>query len=401
MKVKVAKWYSGASSPVTFMIDDLANVYIDVNGNNIPDPGEDWGHFRDQENSTFNYLKKNLLDRFPKIKTTFFVPLDRRPLREDHDYNAHFGPINESPEIEEFFRKIHNNEKFEIAYHGLTHGISGTAETPFVQEWLSYETLDEALNTISKGREMFFEVFKENPVGGKYCGYARNSFSDESIDKSGFYWWCRFWDRVNSEFKDKQKFMPRYFGENNVIDIPTTLAGNLFLVPAINPIKQIVKKIIGKKIITKESIFSKGYKQIDSLLRNRQVISVQEHIAPSRTDGKRQGLNIFDDMESLLEIFSYLSNKNVWYATCSQIAQYFEFYSAAKCKIDKDKFNFEYTGRNFCKQNITLIFSNVEKPFKIESDNGVTYTPEVNKDDNTYFIKDFPAVTKNYKIISV
>ena len=31
MEIKIAKWYKNANSPVLFMIDDFANVWIDLN----------------------------------------------------------------------------------------------------------------------------------------------------------------------------------------------------------------------------------------------------------------------------------------------------------------------------------------------------------------------------------
>ena len=60
------------------------------------------------------------------------------------------------------------------------------------------------------------------------------------------------------------------------------------------------------------------------MLKVKQIISIQEHISPARTDGKRQILNIFDDEKSLIKIFgSYLKNENVWFATCTEIAKLF------------------------------------------------------------------------------
>lgn len=75
----------------------------------------------------------------------------------------------------------------------------------------------------------------EFPKGGKYCGYRSNSFSDESIDKSGFLWWCRYWQpgaveihlsnpyETGVDQDPLTAYLPKFFGDNNVVDIPSTL----------------------------------------------------------------------------------------------------------------------------------------------------------------------------------
>jgi hypothetical protein len=63
-------------------------------------------------------------------------------------------------------------------------------------------------------------------------------------------------------------------------------------------------------------------RRIDFLLKHRLVISVQEHMSPSREDGRRQQPNIVDDKESLRNIFQYLRNKNVWYCTGTEFAEW-------------------------------------------------------------------------------
>ena len=57
-------------------------------------------------------------------------------------------------------------------------------------------------------------------------------------------------------------------------------------------------------------------------MRRRQVIAVAEHIAPLRPDGLIQTPNIVDDMGELRRLFAYLSEKDVWHATGSEIASY-------------------------------------------------------------------------------
>ncbi len=48
-----------------------------------------------------------------------------------------------------------------------------------------------------------------DPLGGKYCGYTSNEFSDSSIDKTDFLWWCRYWNRGIEEGERSYKFLER------------------------------------------------------------------------------------------------------------------------------------------------------------------------------------------------
>jgi hypothetical protein len=378
MIIEKSKWYNNADAPVTFMIDDLANVWIDLNGNGKIDLEEDWGHAMKSENSAFRFLEDEILADFPAVKTTFFVPLNRKPLLSDHDYNAHFGPVDETPDLQKFFYDVHNSDRYEAAYHGITHGISGTKERGFVHEWRMYKTLEEALITIAEGREFFKKVFGEYPAGGKYCGYQTNDFSDKSIDKSGFRWWCRKWNRIHVDIPDDERFNIRYFGDNNVIDIPSTIAGNLFSFNPRNFAVNLIKKLLGRSVTTFEDVLNEGYSQLENLLKNNYIISVQEHISPSRTDGKRQITNIVDDKDSLIRIFEYLKDKNIWYATISEIADYFELYQNTSIRMKEGaNFEFEYTGRATVHKELTILLSGEDSPFEIESPSGKLLKKEV------------------------
>ncbi|MFH0778533.1 MAG: hypothetical protein V2A71_07880, partial [Candidatus Eisenbacteria bacterium] len=301
-RIEKARWLNDANSPVVLMVDDFANVWIDLDGNGIVDPGEDWGHALDSPNSAFSLLNEHVLRHFPEVKTTFFVPLAVVPLLKRFPYRAHFGPINENETTISFFRSVGRDERFEIAYHGLTHGISGNRTEDFSHEWEAYRSLDEALATIEKGRALFREVFGEYPRGGKYCGYKRNEFSEESIDKSGFLWWCREWDRGREDVRDETRFDTRYFGVNAVIDVPSTVHGSIFNPP---------RKGLPGRWLGKRTVLRRAKRQLDQLLEKKLVIGIQEHTSPARVDGKRQTPNVHDDREGLRLMFEHLNTKNV------------------------------------------------------------------------------------------
>jgi hypothetical protein len=323
------KWKNNADSPVLFFIDDLANKWVDINNDGKIQSEEDWGYAGFDENGAFHFLKKEILSVNCKIKTTFFVVTGKRTdIITNSKIKSISEPINETDKSKDFFKTLHNDERFEIAYHGTTHGVPGKVAKDFKQEWESYKSLDEALATINKGKEIYKDAIGVFPNGGKYCGYISNEFSDESIDKSGFKWWCRWYTRdavdgmkgiiCGNDPNPLTAFYVKFFGKNKILDIPTTILGDL-LNSVFRPgkgIKGILKKILKPLIILWK------LKKIDFLLANNLIISIQEHISPLREDDKRQVPNIFDDKESLKTIFKYLKKKNVWYCTGSELAEW-------------------------------------------------------------------------------
>ena len=345
-----------ASSPVLFFVDDLANVWVDVNCNGKVDPGEDWGYDKNGENSSFRFLNEVILKSFPHVKTTFFVPVGvRAGIIENSNINYISNVINCDNETKSFFKSINDNDRYEIAYHGTTHGKPGKYNFEFKQEWKLFNSIDEAIKTVNIGEEIYKDVFGSYPKGGKYCGYVSNAYSDESIIRCGFIWWCRYWNRGLSydsncliggcDTNPYTNFDIKTFEykSSSVVDIPTTMAGNLFtslLNVKINTIKGIIKTVLKNYIIRKK------IEEIKFLLNKKLVISIQEHIAPGRNDGKRQIPNIFDDKESLFMIFNYLKDKNVWYCTGTELAEYYLARTGAA---------FEF------KDSCTFIIKNAEK----------------------------------------
>ncbi|GAB6150662.1 hypothetical protein [Clostridium novyi] len=330
MNVQICKWYNNADSPVLFFVDDFANVWIDTNGNGNVELGEDWGYDQNNKNSSFRYLNNIILKNFKQVRTTFFTPVGVRVgMIKNPKIRSISKMINCDMKTKRFFKSINDNYRYEIAYHGTTHGRVGKTNLDFKQEWELFENIDQAVNQIETGKNIYKDVFGKYPKGGKYCGYVSNEFSDESIDKTGFIWWSRYWNRgvyekssINISGGDVDpltNFDIKLFGKNNVVDIPSTINGDLLsgvLNPNLNTIKGNIKRIL------KNYLIKRRLKEIDFLLKNNLVISIQEHMSPARDDGKRQTPNIFDDTKSLCYIFDYLKSKNVWYCTGSELAEY-------------------------------------------------------------------------------
>ena len=188
-----AKWFNNADSPVMLMIDDLTNAWHSRNGNSSWDYGGDWGGGLLGEKSVFSFLFENLLNDFPEVKVTLFVVAGKIS-HYTHGYPFTFAEaLNFSEESKAFFRKVNDDDRFEIAYHGYNHGTPGKRTEDFIQEWKGVHSVEEACRQTEKGMEIFKEVFDKYPSGGKYGGWEYNQCSDESVDRTGFLWWCRDW----------------------------------------------------------------------------------------------------------------------------------------------------------------------------------------------------------------
>lgn len=361
--MKICKWKYNANSPVMLMIDDFCNSWVDSNGNRKIDLGEDFGAGMYSKNSSMRFLEENILKYFPEVKVNFYVPVGKRiGMLLNSKIEMYSAPINETDEIKDFFNNIHHNPKYELSFHGVTHGQVFEKAKDQKQEWECYNSLEEALKTIENGKEIFKDVTGEYPKGGKYCGYIGSVFGDKSIEKSGFLWWHRFWNRgieggYSEDFCGKETnplkaYDVTEFGENNVIDIPSTVDGSLFNIKSYSLIKRIIKLIISPYISYRKKL------KLNFLLKNKLVISIQEHICPARDDGKKQTPNIFDDKKSLLKIFNYLKNKNVWYCTGTELAEYYYLRKNIKIVNNENKFSFDLKEitKEIKNMEITLFF---------------------------------------------
>ncbi|BFH64114.1 hypothetical protein [Paenibacillus azoreducens] len=376
MHIDRSKWFNGADSPVLFMIDDLANAWVDTSGDGSLDWGEDWGFFKEEDRSSFRFLREEILKYYPEVKVTFFVPVGARVGMIQNPVHAMTAqPINADEDSKAFFRSVHQHPNYELAYHGTTHGIVGEEAKDFIQEWASFASLEEALHQIDEGVRIFEDAVGMKPSGGKYCGYTSNGFSDQSIDESGFAWWCRYWNRGRADGSEDPCCGPdsdplsnydvKRFGQNGVLDIPSTVNGALLngLYHARTSAKDRIKRML-KPVFIKWKL-----REIDYLLKHRLVISVQEHIAPSRDDGRRQSPNIFDDRESLLQIFSYVKGKNVWYCTGTELADYVNLRDRVMIeRFAENRFALKHETKDRDKL-LSLSFSEL-RPFRLQLPDG-------------------------------
>jgi len=321
MILEIAKWKYNAVSPVIFMVDDIANISIKKSKTKELQVGEDWGQYARDKNSMWDLLYNNLLKKFPNIKTTFFLVTDKRAsmaLGQEYTYT---NRIDRDRKFIEFLNYLHSNPKVELAYHGTTHGEARIEYADFLQEWEIFDTLDEAKQEINRGRELFKRVLGSYPIGGKYCGYKEGRFGDDSISQTGFKWWCYHWDGAiwdKNSTDERYSYEPSY--RKGVVDIPSTVDGSTLSL-------KILKRVFSRKYLKSLYLYIKEGKtierHIESLYNHKEVISIQEHSSPYRTDDIIQYPNIVSDIDNLNYIFSFLSKKDIWYATCSELADYY------------------------------------------------------------------------------
>ena len=396
MDLKIAKWRDDAHSPVLLKIDDLANISIKKSNSNELQFGEDWGHYALEKNSMWSFLTTKLFNRFPKIKTTFFlVTKERAAMTQSGEYSYNKA-MNGDEKFIKFLHYLHNNPQVELAYHGTTHGISGENVEDFVQEWETFSSLDEAVETTTKGKELFKSILGTYPMGGKYCGYKEGDFGKESIAKSNFKWWCFHEDNF---IWDKNSNDSRYTYDvgfiNGVVNIPTTVdASNLSL--------KITNKLFTRKYLKSLYLYFKERKtvekHIESLYINKQIISVYEHTSPYMTNNKIQYPNIITDIDNLNLIFSLLEHKNVWYATCNEVADYFIDKSKVTLEINENQFKLLANEKLNDALTLTLPFDN--KNHNVLNSQGETITKFVSKNNTLYCTYAF-NINESYTIISL
>lgn len=390
MEIRKCKWKYNSKSPVMFMIDDLANKYIYLNENNENQPGCDWGAKGFEKNSFWSILDKEILSEFPHLKTTIFFVVGRREPIIKNGNKFYSEAMDAEESFVNFIKDIAGRSNVELAYHGYTHGIAGESIDDFKEEWEIFEDINSAVEAIEKGKKLYEDIINKEFKGGKYCGYKYNNISDESINKSGFLWWCRHWDNELFFRTDNQLSLEvSEFG--NVVDIPSTIDGSFYSLKNFS------------KLFTKKYIKSLYYalvknmtleKQIRTLIDKNQVISVQEHTAPYRVDDRIQYPNIVYDKENLVYIFNYLKNFDLWYATGTEIAEYYLLNKYSKVALkdnkvfiicDKDGLEGELTVEILCEGAEKLVLKNEEEIIEFVKKEGNRFVGELKiRKENIY-----------------
>jgi hypothetical protein len=316
--VKKTAWLDDARSPVMLMVDDLTNAWHNRAGADRWEAGGDWGGGHNNPGSAVRYLDEQLLQPFPEARVTFFTVAGPISAYTHHQPFSHAAPLDADPASRQFFRTLAADPRFELAYHGHNHGTPGERTEGFVQEFRGFSSADAAVAQTKKGLDTFSRTMGTVPRGGKYGGWDYNGLADGAIDACGFLWWCRDWmprdvaGHIPDEYYD-----PQFFGRNLVVALPSTIHGQFW-----------------------------DRRQVDLLLARRQVIAIEEHIAPVRPDGRIQTPNIVDDIEELRRLYQYVRDRNVWHATGTEIASYVIARERSLVyDVTRDGFSVRYDGR--------------------------------------------------------
>jgi len=353
-----AFWFRNKKSPVIFMIDDLANIYFHKHGRYNEG---DWGGLLNSNNSLYCYLRDTFVQKIPDLKFTFFLVTGKREIQSVGQYD--FVSTCDSVEFGTFLDCL-SNDGHEIAYHGNKHGVIDDKGC-FIQEWSSFESIHEANSSIQQGLEYISSSSNVKISGGKYCGYEDGQFGHQSIVDSKFSWWFDFWDsditkRPYGELKDGVFYLP------SNIDC-SVYSFRLFQYLGQKKYYRSVLRQIKDGVIERK---------ISQLLKIKGIISLQEHSSPTRTDGKTQYPNVFDDLHSINYLLKKLSQHDVWWATASEVADYSRNRDHTEIKMQsQDSFIFISDNETSCADGmfLTLILSNNIKSIKVNEQHYNSY----------------------------
>jgi hypothetical protein len=357
MEIKISPWYNNHQAPSVLMIDDLSDLYIKKYPQEYKN---DWGYLCQKENSAYSFLKKNLLETFPAIKITFFVPYLRHNVLHEKTKEKYLKyAIGERKEFTTFLKNL-INEGHEIAHHGSHHGeyinkSKITTVNNFKHEWELFSSVEEGYKITKKGIDIFQHYLHKTISGGKFCGYKQRENSLEIIDKCQFLYWC---EGIN--FKNNHEIS--FFGKHNVISFPTNFSGNSFvrLSYKTGDKSKDKKKKFTKYLQPFYNIFQ--YKKLNELYKNRHIISIQEHISPSTSSGITQSANIISDIESLQKIYHFLAKKSIWYTTAEEISKYVYIKNHVELKQKKqDEIIVSFNNE----RKLTQTFLSVTNPYPI------------------------------------
>jgi hypothetical protein len=304
-----SKWFNNYNSPVIFGIDDLHNSYYNYDNlsQNIHSK-YDFGYGGLNKNSIFCYINHYLFNKYPEIKYTIFLPFgEHSSLMDGKTINYDIYQTDEFKELLKYIIKSGN----EIAYHGHHHGLKNATsdKKTWCREFDGFKNKDDYFKMIKDDIVKFEQEFDYKINGGRSPCYM---FEDNLIDglvDIGFDWW-------SFDYKPFINNISMKYKQHDILEMPSNLAGDIF-----NIRDNFLKSLLNKH----KSIY-----KISNMIKNQEVISIAEHFMSSRPDGKRQSPNVYDDINSLDCLFGYLRNKSIWYATFSEVAEYYKNYNTVK-----------------------------------------------------------------------
>ncbi|NPD46736.1 DUF2334 domain-containing protein [Lentimicrobium sp. S6] len=326
MSFTKTKYFNNHHTACSLMIDDVVPAAVSEDGE--IGPHNDWGYLKDSKNSLFSFLMENLLIKYPHIKGSIFLPLESHLyIPKDTKYNVFTADLDE--EYIAFLKS--KSEYFDIEFHGVKHTYNDGAKLVFEFENIQQQDFKYISNKLDT-----FEKLGLCFNGVKFPGYKYNSNALKFIENRSFFWVALEADMINRKHQDN---VLKKLDKFDLINIPTNLSGDIFKPSSyIKQLKRLIKNILLHRRDNSPE------KYIKYLYNNKLPITIQEHFQNQIPNGKRQTPNIYDDIESLDKIYSYLQPLDIWYASCSQIAKYYDAYINTEVYIKKYEFEIIYNG---------------------------------------------------------
>ncbi len=331
MVVNKCQYFNNHQTACSLMIDDIVPVAVSVDGK--VGPWNDWGYLMDKEESLFNYFKQTLLSKYPEIRGTVFLPLEsQNHITEKTGYKI-FKRNTKDYDFIDFLKRM--MPQFEMAFHGVKHAFFDKNEK-LIHECSNLN--ETSLLEISNKVKRFCSVTGIKFFGGKFPGYNFNDTAYKLINELDTKWWALSADMINSSRKNNKITLDL---DSGISLIPTNLSGSIFF-QSIKPESFFRKNL---KRIRKNRFYKRPIDYIFYLYKNKLPITIQEHFQNQSAIGRRQPLNIYDDIWSLEHIFGILRGLDIWYATCSQLAHYHDCYiNTILDKTSENRFSLKYNG---------------------------------------------------------
>ena len=382
--IEKCKYYSGSQTACALMIDDLVPVAVSSKGDVAA--YNDWGYLMDTPNSLYSYFKEQIIKKYPEIKGTVFLPLSsQNHIPTDKGYKIFKNQVD-NQEFLAFIQKISGH--FETAFHGDKHGYIKDNILAAECSSLNKPEIESIVSSVNE----FSIISGITFLGGKFPAYLYNSTALDLIDKLGAKWWALDVSMINMVSKKNALTFDDHL---NIVLMPTNVCGDIFkkyFIRTPNGIKPFLKNIINY-FLGRNFEFGDPIKFLNYLYKNQFPIIIQEHFQSIRTDGRRQTPSVYDDIFSLDLIYSFLRGKDVWHASCSDIAHYYESYIHSTLNIvDETNFAVSYSG--IYREPLLSIKLSSPKIFHNETMKEIQGVFKNNK----YWIFD-NILTGNYKIV--
>ncbi len=313
MTVEICPYFNDHQTACCLMLDDLLPIAVTVNGKATA--SNDWGFLRDTKGSLYEYLNRYLLEKYPEIRGTIFLPIaSHNFIPDDHGYTILRGEID--PDFVSYLKRI--GSRFEMAFHGIKHSWQDT------NNQIHYEFAEPNLDILSTLKTI--ENFKHSTgitfSGGKFPGYRYQPMALELLSQGSFTWWALNIEMIN-RVTEQNKII--WNEKQQTVLIPTNISGDIFKSHSWLSARTRILSLLLKPWKKSHPVDYLGY-----LYENRHPITIQEHFQNQTTNGSRQPLNVYDDLWSLETMYGLLRGLDIWHASCGEIADYFFNYINAR-----------------------------------------------------------------------